>query len=670
MNTYAYLIKAKAKAAEAKSLFCWFSAKSDSRADRKILDILEDADIETGRGADHQLPTRTNWFVVDDLPEEGVLDNTWCDRYELDTDGASWKKIVTTEAPVQEPEHEQTIPTEEGSIYALAQLPFRMQLLAQFIAEDKHVFYINWPQRNQIADLEMDTDNHYVQNLLLAAENVPQVKEYDMHGLWKITNAIKQVFPVEKRQELGMLIQFLKLWIETDHLNRGILVREWAKGNRISSVHRTDSGANAGGGNPTDRNPELTHTFESLDVEIALATLPMDFNIYDLPGSVYRRAKEIVKKKEKPFAEWSAALRSTPGILDYSRAAIFALIRSAPDDVHYYPQSLRTYISANLAETDHENPSEETLTAARHTPEKDDVEEVTRLESESTSSNQAQQCAQQPHVERISAGVFSIEGLTISATSSLEEHSAEKTSNVSVEETGDDEAQNSHGVLEGEATDHSIESDIAVTGQIDTVNNDSGHQNIEPADIPLTQLMVDIESMGKGSDAPVVSIGAVFFDPATGRLGPDFYKVISLESAMAWGGAPDASTIVWWLKQSSEARSAIAMDDTIPLDDALLQLNDFIFENAANGAGTVEVWGNGATFDNVILRNSYSRTGINCPWKFTNDRDVRTIVALGKAVGCEPRHQIPFDGDAHNALADARHQAKYVSAIWQRLTAN
>jgi exodeoxyribonuclease VIII len=112
------------------------------------------------------------------------------------------------------------------------------------------------------------------------------------------------------------------------------------------------------------------------------------------------------------------------------------------------------------------------------------------------------------------------------------------------------------------------------------------------------------------------------------------------------------------------------MDDTIPLDDALLQLNDFIFENAANGAGTVEVWGNGATFDNVILRNSYSRTGINCPWKFTNDRDVRTIVALGKAVGCEPRHQIPFDGDAHNALADARHQAKYVSAIWQRLTAN
>ena len=70
MNNYPYLIKAKAKANEAKSLFCWFSAKSDSRAERKILDILEDAEINVGRGASHQLPIRTNWLIVDDLPEE------------------------------------------------------------------------------------------------------------------------------------------------------------------------------------------------------------------------------------------------------------------------------------------------------------------------------------------------------------------------------------------------------------------------------------------------------------------------------------------------------------------------------------------------------------------------------------------------------------------------
>ncbi|EKH8211785.1 exonuclease, partial [Escherichia coli] len=101
-------------------------------------------------------------------------------------------------------------------------------------------------------------------------------------------------------------------------------------------------------------------------------------NIYEIPGSVYRRAKEIVLKRESPFKEWSAALRATPGILDYSRAAIFALIRSAHPEFYHYPGRLQGYINAYLTETDHENPSKETLTAARHTPEKDILEEVNR----------------------------------------------------------------------------------------------------------------------------------------------------------------------------------------------------------------------------------------------------------------------------------------------------
>ncbi|EOF6530709.1 exonuclease VIII, partial [Salmonella enterica] len=181
-----------------------------------------------------------------------------------------------------------------------------------------------------------------------------------------------------KTPELATVIQFLKTWFETEHIDRGLLVKEWAKGNRVSAIQRTESGANAGGGNKTDRNPDYEHTLDTLDVEIAMATLPMDFNIYELPGSVYRRAKEIVKKKESPFKEWSAALRATPGILDYSRAAIFALIRSAHPEFYHYPGRLQGYINANLTETDHENPTEEALTAARHTPEKDAVEEANR----------------------------------------------------------------------------------------------------------------------------------------------------------------------------------------------------------------------------------------------------------------------------------------------------
>ncbi|MCW2484947.1 hypothetical protein J5069_03445 [Candidatus Symbiopectobacterium sp. NZEC127] len=92
MNTYAFLIKARAKS-DKKSLFCWLSAKSYLRAERDIANIIEDAEIEIGRGADYNLPIRTDWFVVDDLPEEGKLDDTWCDRYELNDDGKSWRHI-------------------------------------------------------------------------------------------------------------------------------------------------------------------------------------------------------------------------------------------------------------------------------------------------------------------------------------------------------------------------------------------------------------------------------------------------------------------------------------------------------------------------------------------------------------------------------------------------
>ena len=211
-----------------------------------------------------------------------------------------------------------------------------------------------------------DTDNSAVQDLILAAENVQGLKDADMPTLWKFTSANKAVFPEGKRHELGKRIQFAKLWFETPHIDRGKLVREWSAGNYISSVHKTDTGTNAGGSNKTDRNPDYTHTLETLDVEIALATMPMDFDIYNFPASIHRRAKEIVQKKESPFKEWSAALRKTAGILDYSRAAIFALIRGATSDIHHFPVSLQTYINANLTEHKHDAPSAETLEKAGH----------------------------------------------------------------------------------------------------------------------------------------------------------------------------------------------------------------------------------------------------------------------------------------------------------------
>ncbi|EAA7551148.1 PD-(D/E)XK nuclease-like domain-containing protein, partial [Salmonella enterica] len=307
----------------------------------------------------------------------------------------------------------------------------------------------------------------YVQNLLLAAENVEAFKKAIEHDIHKIVNAVKKVFPVDgKTPELATVIQFLKTWFETEHIDRGLLVKEWAKGNRVSAIQRTESGANAGGGNKTDRNPDYEHTLDTLDVEIAMATLPMDFNIYELPGSVYRRAKEIVKKKESPFKEWSAALRATPGILDYSRAAIFALIRSAHPEFYHYPGRLQGYINANLTETDHENPTEEALTAARHTPEKDAVEEANRQlaaargeyvegisdpnDPKWVKTGTSQPTTEPELVKNVGNGIFDVSALMQNSSTHGTETNPETTSNVQVQKADSDEKQAGDAVQAGE----------------------------------------------------------------------------------------------------------------------------------------------------------------------------------------------------------------------------
>ena len=701
MNNYPYLIKAKAKANEAKSLFCWFSAKSDSRAERKILDILEDAEINVGRGASHQLPIRTNWLIVDDLPEEGVLDDTWCDRYELGgEDGLTWQKIVAPAAtepqPSSKPENdispansdEEDYSNNEEALFNLAEMSFRTQLLAQYMADERHVYHISIPHRNRLSAMEMDTDNHGVQNLLLTAENIPELKKYDMPGLWKFTSAFKSVFPVGKRHELGKQIQFAKLWLETSYIDRGILTKEWAAGNYITSINKTDAGANAGGGNKTDRNPDYQHSLDTLDIEIALATMPMDFDIYNFPASVHRRAKEIVQKKESPFKEWSAALRSTPGILDYSRAAIFALIREASSGITPFPDRLRGYINANLTEHKHDTPSAETLAKAGHIPSAaitlDAINQA--IAGEDSSANletlssdfkavgtelvkEAQK--QRPDANQVLAserGEY-VEGISDPTDPNWVTEDLTKTRQPEVTKIGDG-VFSIDGLVDVKGKVNQKEKTDEVVHQTDAVDIESGHHNKdEDQPIDYVHVMVDLETMGKKHNAPIVAIGAVVFDPATGSIGESFYKVVCLESSVNWGAVIDPSTVIWWLKQSSEARSAIVNDDAIPLQDALLQFREFVSDNVAGGSKKAQVWGNGASFDNSILRSSYDCIAEDYPWEYWNDRDVRTMVELGQAISFDPKTTIPFEGSRHNALADAIHQARYVSAIWQRIIA-
>jgi exodeoxyribonuclease VIII len=778
--------------------FYWTTAKKLSVAISRCITAMDDNDYDED---DFKKPVRVNLPVVDDLPPEGVFDTEFCNRYEKGgKDGITMTFIGPSPSVQDKPAStdntningEAMTEIEESMLLPVSGQELPIRWLAQHGSE-KPVTHVS---RDELQALHIARAEELPAVTALAISHKTSLLDsLEIRDLHKLVRDTDKVFPNPGNSDLGLITAFFEAYLDADYTDRGLLTKEWMKGNRVSRITRTASGANAGGGNKTDRNPNLVHTLDTLDVEIAAATLPMDFNIYEIPGSVYRRAKEVVLNKESPFKEWSAALRATPGILDYSRAAIFALIRSAHPEFYHYPGRLQGYINAYLTETDHENPSKETLTAARHTPEKDILEEINRevvtereteeekpqpsdamageqattetmepdttehgqnaqsldAQSQVSSANQVKVTADevnkimqaanisQPDADKllaVSRGEF-VEGISdpndpkwvkgIQTRDSVNQNQHESERNdqkaeqnspnalqnepetkqsepvaqqevekvctacgqtgggncpdcgavmgdATYQETFDEEyqvevqeddpeemegAEHPHKENTGGNQHHNSDNETGETADHSIKVN--GHQEITSTSRTCDHLMIDLETMGKNPDAPIISIGAIFFDPQTGDMGPEFSKTIDLETA---GGVIDRDTIKWWLKQSREAQSAI-MTDEIPLDDALLQLREFIDENS--GEFFVQVWGNGANFDNTILRRSYERQGIPCPWRYYNDRDVRTIVELGKAIDFDARTAIPFEGERHNALDDARYQAKYVSVIWQKL---
>lgn len=778
--------------------FYWTTAKKLSVAISRCITAMDDNDYDED---DFKKPVRVNLPVVDDLPPEGVFDTEFCNRYEKGgKDGITMTFIGPSPSVQDKPAStdntningEDMTEIEESMLLPVSGQELPIRWLAQHGSE-KPVTHVS---RDELQALHIARAEELPAVTALAISHKTSLLDsLEIRDLHKLVRDTDKVFPNPGNSDLGLITAFFEAYLDADYTDRGLLTKEWMKGNRVSRITRTASGANAGGGNKTDRNPNLVHTLDTLDVEIAAATLPMDFNIYEIPGSIYRRAKEVVLNKESPFKEWSAALRATPGILDYSRAAIFALIRSAHPEFYHYPGRLQGYINAYLTETDHENPSKETLTAARHAPEKDILEEINRevvtereteeekpqpsdamageqattetmepdttehgqnaqsldAQSQVSSANQVKVTADevnkimqaanisQPDADKllaVSRGEF-VEGISdpndpkwvkgIQTRDSVNQNQHESERNdqkaeqnspnalqnepetkqsepvaqqepekvctacgqsgggncpdcgavmgdATYQETFDEENQvevqeNDPEEMEGAEHPHKENpggnqhhaSDNKTGETADRSIKVNGHHEITSTSRTCDHLMIDLETMGKNPDAPIISIGAIFFDPQTGDMGPEFSKTIDLETA---GGVIDRDTIKWWLKQSREAQSAI-MTDEIPLDDALLQLREFIDENS--GEFFVQVWGNGANFENTILRRSYERQGIPCPWRYYNDRDVRTIVELGKAIDFDARTAIPFEGERHNALDDARYQAKYVSAIWQKL---
>ena len=170
----------------------------------------------------------------------------------------------------------------------------------------------------------------------------------------------------------------------------------------------------------------------------------------------------------------------------------------------------------------------------------------------------------------------------------------------------------------------------------------------------MQDVMLDLETMGNGPNAAIVAIGAVEFDLLTQQIGERFYTVVDLESAVSLGGVMDASTVIWWLKQSDEARAEFDRHGE-QLPAALQQFAGWMENRAPRD--DVRVWGNGAAFDNVILSSAYRHNGVQQPWQFWNDRCYRTVKAQ------HPAMKMQRNGTHHNAVDDAESQARHLIAM-------
>ncbi|WP_343118770.1 RecE family exodeoxyribonuclease, partial [Escherichia coli] len=637
--------------------FYWTTAKKLSVAISRCITAMDDNDYDED---DFKKPVRVHLPVVNDLPPEGVFDTEFCNRYEKGGEDGITMVFIAPSPSVQEKpastdntnvNGEDMTEIEENMLLPVSGQELPIRWLAQHSSE-KPVTHV---AREELQALHIARAEELPAVTALAISHKTKLLDpLEIRDLHKLVRDTDKVFPNPGNSDLGLITAFFEAYLDADYTDRGLLTKEWMKGNRVSRITRTASGANAGGGNKTDRNPNLVHTFDALDVEIAAATLPMDFNIYEIPGSVYRRAKEIVLKKESPFREWSAALRATPGILDYSRAAIFALIRSAHPEFYHYPGRLQGYINANLTETDHENPTAETLMAARHTPEKDILEEINgglaaeckteeekndednpqpsgaMADEQATAETMAADTVEhhqdpQPLDDKSQVKVTADEVNKIMQAANISQPDADKLLAASrgefvagisdpndpkwvkgietrdsvnqnqqeTEQNGQKAEQNSPNALQNEPETKQPEPVVqqepekictacgqtgggncpdcgAVMGdatyqetfneenQVEVQENDpeemegtehphkenpggnqhhdsdsetgeatdhsvkvNGHHKGTSTSGTCDHLMIDLETMGKNPDAPIISIGAIFFDPQTGDMGPE-----------------------------------------------------------------------------------------------------------------------------------------------------
>ncbi|HAX1978776.1 TPA: exodeoxyribonuclease VIII [Escherichia coli] len=372
--------------------FYWAEAKKLSIAISRGAVAIDDAGYDED---DFKKPVRVHLPVVNDLPPEGVFDTEFCNRYEKGgEDGITMMAIPfndningedATTAGDDNDDPDGTIPDDveknespdsdddcsECEIpVATLSLTHRFLHLFLFSKDEdgKYRHHATPEQRNNVIRMEMDTEDSYLQSLLTAVRSHPELDKLTNYHLGRLAQSVGKAFSHSTTRHIGPaeFDKFISTWMKTDYVDQGLLTKEWQKGNCVTGITRTPSGANAGGGNLTDRGEGFPHNQASLARDIATGVLArsMDVDIYNLHPAHAKRVEEIVAENKPPFSVFRDKFIAMPGGLDYSRAIVVASVKEAPIGIEAIPARVTEYLNKVLTETDHANPDPEIVDIA------------------------------------------------------------------------------------------------------------------------------------------------------------------------------------------------------------------------------------------------------------------------------------------------------------------
>ncbi|EDA4286581.1 hypothetical protein F9H30_09790 [Salmonella enterica subsp. enterica serovar Muenchen] len=361
-------------------------------------------------------PVRVDHLVVDDMPEEGVFDTAFCERYKLAEDGKSWllpvaqtestdsgtgensdsiseghtnenatdntdtdgstdtttdtsdegvgTETVTTatdESPAREfnVNGERMADVEKEMQQPVAGMDNRHRILSQFILEDKFSHSITPEQLAEVSRLELDVSDNYIQDMLLATRNAPAIHKLNTPDLWKYTDSFKKVFARDKRHPLSRMINFNQAYADAHPIDRGLLVKEWIKGNDVSRIEKSGTTSTSAVPEPqktsvTKANaaisgkPATKTTYKTIDTRIGIALIRREIT-FPITAKVVEQGRSIVEADGEEFKRWSATYRVTENIQFYDEKTHIVMIRQAPRDVVMgEPELRRAYVDNYL----------------------------------------------------------------------------------------------------------------------------------------------------------------------------------------------------------------------------------------------------------------------------------------------------------------------------------